>query len=81
MRSKNISIDNEKNTVPFLNQQLEIERGKNAILNNSFAKVMSAIRFYKDLPISNEYDKGFYKAFEIVEMILKGEFVDNLKSN
>ena len=76
-----MSIDNEKNTVPFLNQQLEIERGKNAILNNSFAKVMSAIRFYKDLPINNEYDKGFYKGFEIVEMILKGEFVDNLKSN
>ena len=75
-----MSIDEQKNTIPFLNQQLEIERGKNKLLNDRFAKVMSSIRFYKDLPINNEYDKGFYKAFEIVESVLKGEFIDE-KSN
>lgn len=75
-----MSIDEQKNTVSFLNQQLEIERGKNAVLNQYLAKLMSSIKFYKDLPIKDEYDRGFYKAFDIVELILKGESIDN-KSN
>ena len=71
-----MSIDKEKNTVSWLNQQLEITKGLNADLNNRLAKLMSKTRFYKDLPIKDDYDRGFYKAFEIVELLLKGENID-----
>lgn len=72
-----MSIDNGKNNVLWLNNQLEAVKAKNQVLSKNFATLMSKVRFYKDLPVNTDYDKGFYKAFEIVEKLLTKDYQDS----
>lgn len=61
---------------------LLIEQNKYLSLKlESFIKNKNAfeekIDFYLNLSISNDYDKGFFKAFEIMKNLLKKEEINN----
>ena len=71
-----MSIEEHKNNVLWLSQQLELQKSKNAENSKILCNLMSKVRFYKDLPINSDFDKGFYKAFEIVEKLLQNKSIE-----
>lgn len=62
----------ERNRIVTLEHERDCLRLKNAKLVNFYRNLSDKVEFYKDLPINTEYDKGFNKAFEMVQKFLKG---------
>ena len=55
-----------------LNQQIEELKTKLFISDSLILKIKDKVDFYSSLKIENQYDKGFNKAFEIINSLFGG---------